>query len=63
MELKKKWKVSYYLYNLTEMINKSFYTEIGAIFYAMFIAHKYGFKTYVKEVNNEPNYNPNKRIS
>lgn len=48
--MKKKWKVEYYLYNLTEKVSKAFSSEIVAVFYGLFIAKHYRFKTYIKEV-------------
>lgn len=48
--MKKKWKAEYYLYNLTERVEKTFYTEIGAFLYGLYMAKCVGFRTYVKEI-------------
>lgn len=48
--MEKKWKIEYYLYNLTEMETKTFFTEVGAYLYALFVSRHYGFRTYVKEI-------------
>ena len=48
--MKKKWKAGYYLYNLTEWVEKTFYTEIGAVIYSIYTEKGHGFKTYVTEI-------------
>jgi hypothetical protein len=48
--MKKKWKAGYYLYNLTEWVEKTFYTEIGAVLYGLYTGKYLGFRTYVKEI-------------
>jgi len=48
--MKKKWKVEYYLYNLTERIERRFLTLLGAYAYALYSAKGLGFRTYVKEI-------------
>lgn len=45
--MKKRYKVCYYLYNLTEMETKWFYTEFAAAVYGYWICMRYGFRTYV----------------
>ena len=47
--MKKKWTVGYYLYDLTEWKEESFYLNIVAMIYAMYVS-SYGFKVYIKEV-------------
>lgn len=47
--MKKKWTVGYYLYDLTEWAEASFYLHIVAMIYAMCVSG-YGFKVYIKEV-------------
>ena len=49
--MKKNYRVDYYLYDLTELISKSFYTPMGAILYAHWIAYCRGFKTYIYGVD------------
>ena len=49
-KMKKKWKVEYYLYNLTERIERRFLTLLGAYAYALYSAKGLGFRTYVKEI-------------
>ena len=48
--MKKKWKAGYYLYNLTEWVEKTFYTEIGAVLYGLYAVKCLGFRTYIKEI-------------
>lgn len=48
--MEKKWRVGYYLYNLTEWVEKTFYTEIAAFLYGLYMAKCIGFRTYVKEI-------------
>lgn len=48
--MKKAWKVEYYMYNLTERIEKKFYTMLGALTYGLYVGKYLGFKTYVKEL-------------
>jgi hypothetical protein len=46
--MKKIWKVEYYMYNLTERIEKRFYTEIGALLYGLYVGKCLGFRARVK---------------
>lgn len=48
--MKKKWKAGYYLYNLTEWVEKTFYTEIAAVIYGLYIGKVKKFRCYVKEI-------------
>lgn len=48
--MKKTWKIEYYMYNLTERVEKAFYTMLGAIVYGLYVGKYLGFKTYVKEL-------------
>lgn len=48
--MKKKWKAGYYLYNLTEWVEKTFYTITGAILYATYVGFILKFKCYINEV-------------
>jgi hypothetical protein len=48
--MKKKWKAGYYLYNLTECVEKTFYTEIGAVLYGLYAGKLLGLRTYIKEI-------------
>lgn len=48
--MKKNWKVEYYLYNLTERIEKHFYTEIGAVVYGLYVGKILGFRARVKVI-------------
>ena len=48
--MKKKWKAGYYWYNLTEWVEKTFYTEIGAALYGLYAGKCLGFRTYVNEI-------------
>ena len=50
LDMKKKWKAGYYLYNLTEWVEKTFYTEIGAVLYGLYTGKHLGFRTYVNEI-------------
>lgn len=47
IKMEKNYRVDYYLYDLTELISKSFYTPFGALVYAYWIAYVKGFKTYI----------------
>ena len=47
IKMEKNYRVDYYLYDLTELISKSFYTPFGALVYAYWIAYVRGFKTYI----------------
>ena len=47
INFKKHWKVEYYRYNLTERVEKWFYTELGAFLYGLYIGKKIGFRTHV----------------
>ena len=49
MELKKHWRVFYYMYDLTEPVEKWYYTGFCAIVRAYWISMMTGFKVYVKE--------------
>ena len=48
--MKKKWKAGYYWYNLTEWVEKTFCTEIGAVLYGLYTGKYLGFRTYIKEI-------------
>lgn len=48
--MKKKWKVCYYLYNLTEWVEKQFFMEISAVLYGLYIGKILKFKCYVKPI-------------
>lgn len=48
--MKKKWKAGYYLYNLTEWVEKTFYTEIGAFLYGLYVGKAKKFRCYVREI-------------
>jgi hypothetical protein len=48
--MRKKWKAGYYLYNLTEWVEKTFYTEIAAVIYGLYIGKAKKFRCYVKEI-------------
>ena len=47
INFKKHWKVEYYRHNLTERVEKWFYTELGAFLYGLYIGKKIGFRTHV----------------
>lgn len=46
--MKRNWKVEYYLYDLTERVEKRFFTKFAAILYAWYIMQYTGVKTYIK---------------
>ena len=46
----KKWVVDYYLYNLTQRIEKRFYCKYIAILYGMYIGKHIGFRTRVQKI-------------
>ena len=48
--MKKNWKAGYYWYNLTEWVEKAFYTRIGAVIYGLYAGKCLGFRTYIKEI-------------
>lgn len=48
--MKKKWKVGYYEYNLTEWVEKTFFTLMAAFVYAIYTGKCLGFRTYVKKI-------------
>ena len=50
MDIKKKWRVSYYMYNLTELVEEDYYTELYAIVRAYWVSMRNGWKVYVKEL-------------
>ena len=52
LNINKVWKAEYYLYNLTQKIEKSFYTELGAVLYGLYIGRYIGFKTRVSKIEN-----------
>ena len=47
MSIKRNWIVEYYLYNLTEKVEKRFFTRWGAFIYAWYIARHFGYKAYI----------------
>lgn len=48
--MKKKWRAEYYLYNLTERVEKTFYTEFGAVLYGLYIGKHLGFRTRILSI-------------
>lgn len=48
--MKKKWKAGYYWYNLTEWVEKTFYTRIGALIYFLYAEKHLGFTAYIREI-------------
>lgn len=49
--MKKKWKVGYYEYNLTEWIEKLFFTEAATILYCLYLKLiKIKYYTYCRRV-------------
>lgn len=50
MDLRKKWRVSYYMYDLTERIEENYFTEIYALVRAYLVSMRNGWKVYVKEL-------------
>lgn len=50
MDIKKKWRVSYYMYNLTELVEENYHTEIYAIVRAYWVSMRNGWRVYVKEL-------------
>lgn len=49
--INKVWKAEYYLYNLTQKIEKSFYTELGAVLYGLYVGKYLGFRTRVLKLD------------
>ena len=47
---KEEIEAGYYLYNLTEWVEKAFYTRIGAVIYGLYAGKCLGFRTYIKEI-------------
>lgn len=47
---KKTWKVEYYEYNLTNRIEKMFYTKFAALHYGKYINNRFGFRTIIRNV-------------
>jgi len=48
--MKKNWKAGYYTYNLTEWVEKKFYTEIAAVIYGLYVGKIMKYRCYVKEI-------------
>jgi hypothetical protein len=48
--MKKKWMAEYYMYNLTERVVKTFYTEFAAVIYGLYVGKHLGFRTRVQEI-------------
>ena len=48
--MKKRWKAEYYICNLTERVEKTFFTKWFAILYGMYIGKHVGFRTRVKKI-------------
>ena len=47
MILRKRWKVDYYYNNLTEKVEKEFYTFLGAFVYGMYATNYWSCKVRV----------------
>lgn len=45
--MKKRWTVEYYLYDLTERVERKFYSQFAAWVYAYWITMHWGFQTYI----------------
>ena len=50
MSFKKRWKVEYYLYNLTQRVEKRFYTILGALAHAYHANRYWECKVRVKSI-------------
>lgn len=50
MDIKKKWRVSYYMYDLTELVEENYYTELYAVVRAYWVSMRNGWRVYVKEL-------------
>lgn len=48
--IKKRWKVEYYRYNLTERVEECYYTEFFAALRGFWVNRRTGFKVWVKKV-------------
>lgn len=48
----KSWVVDYYLYNLTQRIEKKFYCKYIAILYGMYMGKYIGWRTRVRKIDN-----------
>ena len=49
--IRKVWKAEYYRFNLTEMVEKTFYTELGAVLYGLYVGKHLGFRTRVLKLD------------
>lgn len=50
INFEKHWKVEYYRYNLTEKVEKTFYTELGAVLYGLYMGKYIGFRTRITNI-------------
>ena len=46
----KKWRIGYYICNLTQWVEKDFYTEFGAMLYAFYVKKMGNYKCYFREL-------------
>lgn len=51
LNINKVWKAEYYKFNLTEMVEKTFYTELGAVLYGLYVGKYLGFRTRVLKLD------------
>lgn len=50
MDVKKSWKAEFYRYNLTEKVEKTFYTELGAVLYGLYMGKYIRFRTRITNI-------------
>lgn len=50
MNIKKKWRVYYYMYDLTELVEENYFTKIYTLVRAYWVSMRNGWKVYVKKL-------------